>query len=222
MGATHNYSFFGQTNSMLIQSSSKYDPYLFIKCLKKKSDGSWEKPSKGEGKTIKLSLEEMVMILEVLNKNIPKWSGFHSFKDQQTQISVNWEDTSNQKLWIRIGGYAKYFTFSQIEIFRRLINHILDEKIEFATAINKGSAFKVKGMESRETPSETRQNSNNATEIEAIIKNETEKAILVQLITGKEMWIPKSGIKSNYTSQETETQKLLVDSWILEKSEIKA
>jgi hypothetical protein len=41
-----------------------------LKCIKKKNDGIWEKPSKGEDKKIKCSLEEMIMILQVLKRKI--------------------------------------------------------------------------------------------------------------------------------------------------------
>ena len=62
----HNYSFFGQKFAIILQSSSKEQPAIFFQCIKTKSDGSWEKPSLGEGKKTKFSLEEMVMIIEVL------------------------------------------------------------------------------------------------------------------------------------------------------------
>jgi len=35
MTETHNYSFFGQKNGMIIQSSSQNDPFIFFKLLKK-------------------------------------------------------------------------------------------------------------------------------------------------------------------------------------------
>ena len=66
----HNQSFFGQATGLTIQSGSKNDPYFFLKCIKKKNGGIWEKPSKGEGKTFKCSLEEMIMILQVLKRKI--------------------------------------------------------------------------------------------------------------------------------------------------------
>ncbi len=51
---------------MFIQSSSKRESFIFMKFIKKKGDGSWEKLSTREGKTIKVGLEEVVMILEDL------------------------------------------------------------------------------------------------------------------------------------------------------------
>ena len=53
MTDNHSHSFFGQAVGLTIQSSSKSDSFIFFKCIKKKPDSSWEKPSLGEGKTIK-------------------------------------------------------------------------------------------------------------------------------------------------------------------------
>jgi len=60
----HNYSFFCQKTGLTVQSAPKNEPYMFLRFIKNKSDGEWEKPSKGEGKAIKFSLEEMVSILQ--------------------------------------------------------------------------------------------------------------------------------------------------------------
>ena len=67
MADTHNHIFFGQNTGLIISSSSKFDPYLYFRCIKKKTDGKWEKPSLGEGKVIKFTLEELILILKVLN-----------------------------------------------------------------------------------------------------------------------------------------------------------
>ncbi|MEJ2248785.1 MAG: hypothetical protein P8Y70_02955 [Candidatus Lokiarchaeota archaeon] len=129
----HNKSFFGNKTGLTIQSSSKKEPFIFLRCIKKKPDGNWEKTSKGEGKTIKLTLEEMVMILKVLNKELSSWSTYHSYKELQTQISFKWQDGDQERLWINIGDYSKMLSIAQIEVFRRLLDHILNEKIEFST-----------------------------------------------------------------------------------------
>ena len=80
----HNYSFFGQKFAIILQSSSKEQPAIFFQCIKTKSDGSWEKPSSGEGKKTKFSIEEMVMILEVLKEKRVTWSTFHKYKEEST------------------------------------------------------------------------------------------------------------------------------------------
>jgi len=139
MGDTHSKSFFGQNTGLIVTSPSKTDPYFFIRCIKKKPGGSWEKPSSGEGKVIKCSLDEIVMILEVLNRRQLNWTNHHTFKDQKTKISFGWEDDQAKTLWINIANYSKMLSFAQTEILRLLLTHILMEKIKFATYTNRGS-----------------------------------------------------------------------------------
>ncbi len=140
MTDNHSQSFFGQTTGMILNSPSKTDPFIFLRCIKKKQNGIWEKPSLGEGKAIRFSLEEIVMILQVLEGKTRSWSSYHKYKEINTQISVNWEANSQDKLWICIGNYKKMFSFSQVELLRLLLKHILEEKIEFATGSNKSQA----------------------------------------------------------------------------------
>ena len=148
---THSKSFFGQHTGMIINSSSKEESFLFIRCLKKKADGIWEKPSQNEGKTIKISLEEIVMILEVLNRRQPNWNSYHTYKDEKTPISFGWEDDQANTLWINIGNYSKMLNFAQIEILKLLLTHILMEKIEFATSSSKSKFEKDSTRETLST-----------------------------------------------------------------------
>ncbi|TFF97378.1 MAG: hypothetical protein EU541_08340 [Promethearchaeota archaeon] len=134
MTNTHDQSFFGQNVAVFVQSTSKYEDFIFLKCIKRKVDNLWEKPSQGEGKYVKMSLGEMVMILKVLKAEIESWSTYHSFKDEGTNISFNW---SHDILWINIGDYSKKLKSPQIEIFTLLLDHLLKEKIEFATGSKK-------------------------------------------------------------------------------------
>jgi len=127
----HNKSLFGQSTGMFIQSSSKSEPFIFLQFIKKKENGTWEKLSLKEEKTIKCNLEEIIMILRVLEGKEKSWSTVHVFKEEKTSISVSWEGEA--KLWFNVGDYPKMLKFAQIEILRRLIDHILQEKIEFAT-----------------------------------------------------------------------------------------
>jgi len=147
----HNQSFFGQSTGLILQSSSKSDPSIFFQCIKKKSNGKWEKPSKGEGKNIKCSMEEIVMILQVLSKKEGSWSTYHKFKDINTQISFSWDPNDNKKLWIHIGEYSKMLDFAQIEILRLLLTHILEEKIIYATASNGTETNKQKNQSTNKT-----------------------------------------------------------------------
>jgi len=230
----HSQSFFGQSTGLTLVSSSKTDSFIFFKCIKKKPDGSWEKPSLGEGKTIKCNLDEIVMILEVLKRNKDSWSSYHNFNDIKTQISFKWEDGSKQKLLIYIGKYSKMLNFAQTEIFRMLLKHIIKEKIEFATILNlspkkspagnpKENKEKNKVQNSKKLPSvkESVENSENeVSKINGVIEGETEKALLIQFENNKEIWIPKSVIRSNYNSINEMTQNFIIDNWILKKNNI--
>ncbi len=137
MTDSHNQSFFGQNAALMVQSSSKFDDYIFIQCIKRKGGNVWEKPSQGEGKNIKISLGEIVMILKVLNKRRISWSTYHNYQEG-TSISFKWQQDI---LWANIGEYAKKLQSPEIEIFQLLLQHLLEEKIEFATGLrsNPGS-----------------------------------------------------------------------------------
>lgn len=231
----HSQSFFGQSTGLTIRSSSKTEPFIFLKCIKKKPDGSWEKPSLGEGKTIKCNLDEIVMILDVLNRNRASWTSFHNFNDVKTQISFKWEDDAKQKLLIYIGKYSKMLKFAQIEIFRLLLKHILDEKIEFSTVLNFDALNKrpilpkavnqiIEGNGSKTLPIVTEtleRNESEVSQIKGVIEGETEKALLIQFNEDKEVWIPKSIIRSDYdTSVKVSTQNFLIDNWILKRNNV--
>ena len=56
-------------------------------------------------------------------------------------------------------------------------------------------------------------------EINARIKVESEKALLIALDTGNEFWIPKSTIHNNYDANDkVNFQNLLVEKWIIDKN----
>ena len=210
---------------MFIQSSSKSEPFIFMKFIKKKGDGSWEKLSTREGKTIKVSLEEVVMILEVLKKKMKSWSTVHSFKEDKTSISISWEGET--KVWFNIGDYPKMLSFAQIEILKLLLLHLLEEKIEFATIsdmpknqviIDQPIAKKQK--EPKITVIEEINSESDLKKVEGVITGETDKAVLLKLNSGAENWFPKSTIKSQYSSEKETSQTFLIDSWIIEKNKI--
>jgi hypothetical protein len=138
----HSKSFFGQNTGLIINSASKFQPFIFFKCIKKKPDGKWEKPSKNEGKLIKCSLEEIVMILEVLNRRSLNWKSFHSYKAIKTLLSFSWENETADTLWINIGDYSKMLNHAQVEILRLLMSHVLKEKIIFATTLKIKEEYK--------------------------------------------------------------------------------
>ncbi|MHA1914542.1 MAG: hypothetical protein ACW97V_09290 [Promethearchaeota archaeon] len=53
--------------------------------------------------------------------------------------------------------------------------------------------------------------------IEGKLVAETEKALLVKFKSGKETWIPKSTLKSQYLADKAVSQMFIFDTWILEK-----
>jgi len=232
----HSYSFFGQKVGLIIQSSSKNEPHIFFRLIKCKNDGSWEKPSIGEGKVIKFSLEEIVWIIRVLDKETNSWSSYHTFKDAKTQISFKWENGEYNKLWIHIGKYSKVLEYAQIKILELLLKHFLKEKIEFATTpiISKKSNSELmkniivqeeiitskKNSINDTKYTEKIDNSNNIHSVNGIIKGETDKALLIQFDSGIDVWIPKSRIHSSFDQNKNDNQKFLIDDWILKKNEV--
>jgi hypothetical protein len=217
---------------MFIQSSSKSESFIYLTFIKKKENGSWEKLSTGEGKTVKCSLEEMVMILEVLKKNQKSWSTVHNFKQEKTSISVNWEGES--KIWFNVGEYPKMLTFAQIEILKLLLRHILKEKIEHSTVPDSSKSiksiipkkdFNVKASGPRVeedglTIHEEMNLGDNVSKFEGEIVGETEKALRLKTIYGDDIWFPKSTIKSQFNAEIVGKQTFLIDTWILEKNSL--
>ncbi|MFX1366745.1 MAG: hypothetical protein ACFFCE_12510 [Promethearchaeota archaeon] len=234
----HSYSFFGQKVGLIIQSATKNDPFMFFRLIKSKNNGSWEKPSSGEGKIIKFSLEELVWIIRVLTKEVDSWSSYHTFKDTKTQISFKWENTEKTKLWIHIGSYSKVLEYSQFKILEMLLKHILKEKIEFATVLNisnKNSVNKLNEIIVKEEIIVDTDDSgiiNNhdkdyhdgklgeIKDVTGAIVGETDKALLIQFENEAEVWIPKSTIHSGFDNVKNLVQKFSIDGWILKKNKI--
>ncbi|KKM20944.1 hypothetical protein LCGC14_1640350, partial [marine sediment metagenome] len=197
---------------------------------------TWEKPSMGEGKTIKCSLEEIVMILKVLKRNLKSWSTVHVFKEEKTPISVKWE--GENKIWFNVGNYPKMLSIPQIEILVLMMEHILAEKIKFATSGEKSGETSPKtnefSVDSTNDIKSEKVNTDNlevveevnlgdrVKKIEGIIKSETEKGLLLQMNNNSEYWFPKSTIKSKFNSVEGTKQSFIIDSWILEKNKVEA
>lgn len=236
MGDTHNYSFFGQNTGLFLQSSSKNEPFVFFRCIKKRDERSWEKPSRREGKTIKVGLEEIIMLLQVLEQKMKSWSTVHRFKEEKTRISIKWDENEDKTLWIHVGNYSKKLNFAQVEILKHLLKHIFKEKIEFSTTstfLKESNAQNIT-KEINQTKDSSPENSETdglivieessiegkTKEMEGIIKNETEKALLIEFAPGNEKWIPKSTIKSQYGIKNGSKQAFLIDEWILKKNEL--
>ncbi|MFX1496041.1 MAG: hypothetical protein ACFFBH_00805 [Promethearchaeota archaeon] len=238
MADFHTKTFYGQKSSMIITSPTKMVPYIFLSCINRKDDGTWESSSKGEGKTVKISIEEIICILEVLNRRIANWRGYHVFKERQTEIYVGWEDETRQVIRIKIGDYTKKLRFPNLNLMTLLLEHILSEKIEFATSgtfeskekeekIDEGSEYSLfsehitarDGLQVVETTEYGV--SVDTVEVNVKLKVESPKALLITLETGEEFWIPKSTIHSQYDVDNKENyQSFIVDKWIIEKNKI--
>ena len=231
MADSHNHSFFGQSTGMIIQSPSKESDFIFFQFLKKKANGIWEKPTLQEGKKIKCGLEEIVVILQVLEGKKKSWSTVHTFKEEKTPISINWEGEA--KIWFNVGDYPKMLSLPQIEILRRLMEHILQEKIEFATTGNSTSKKLDSGPSTSESVIPKKELletqlpvieevdlGDGIAKISGFIKGETDKALRIDITNGDENWFPKSVIKSSFDIESHAEQSFLVDSWFLEKNNI--
>jgi len=230
MGDYHNYSFFGQKFAIILQSSSKEQPAIFFQCIKAKTDGAWERPSQGEGKKIKFSLEEIVMILEVVKEKRDTWSIFHTYKEEKTVIEFKWlkeiDKEKDKVLQIKIGNYVKRLKWAQIKILEELLTHVLEEKIIFATSKSSSKPKDIKINQTNSTINEVKERkeyiSNDAvSKVSGKVKGETDKALLIEFGSGVESWIPKSKIHS--TKQIDEEMKTFeIDDWILQKNKINA
>jgi len=218
----HNYSFFGQKCAIIFQSPSKEQQAIFFQCIKTKLDGTWEKPSLGEGKKIKFSLEEIIMILEVLKEESDTWSVFHTYKEEKTIIEFNWVKEKEDKfLQIKIGNYLKKLNWTQIKIFQMLLTHVLEEKLIFATSkspskpkdieINQVSSINSELKEKKEFISDA------VSKVTGRVKGETDKALLIEFGSGVESWIPKSRIHSTkHINKEIKTFE--IDDWVLQRN----
>lgn len=235
MADTHSKSFFGQKTGIIVSSPAKNVPYIFLRCLNRKEDGTWEKPSLNEGKTVRLSIEEIICIQEVLNRRSQNWRGYHVFKDEKTEIFVGWDSEARTILKLKIGNYKKKLKFPNTNFLTKLLGHILDEKIEYATSgtfepkIKKEKIKDVNysvfsehitaknGLQVVETTEY--ELSKDRIEINAKIKVESPKALLITLDTGNEFWIPKSTVHNEYNVTDKENfQELLIDRWIIDKN----
>lgn len=232
---SHIQSFFGQNTGIIVKTLSRSKNFVFFQCIKKKPNGVWEKPSANEGKTIKFSLEEVVMILQVLNRKIINWTNYHSYQNKKTHISFSWEDNNTDVLWINISDYSKMLNFAQVEILRLLLTHILNEKIIYATSSKKKSKSVFQDEFNHNLITEnifsniykeaieeqpSMKKTPIMTQIEGLIKAESSKAILVQFNSDREVWIPKSTIHSQYIPRKNTIQSFLIENWILKKNNL--
>jgi hypothetical protein len=130
MGDRHKQSFFGQQSAMFLDSGPATDPVIYLRFIKKKGADLWEKPSVGEGTAVKINLLELIAITDVLTGAVPKWSTVHKSAQGTKPITVS---TSGDTLWFNVGTYSKSFKYPETVLVTRLFQHILHEKIAWAT-----------------------------------------------------------------------------------------
>ena len=234
----HTKTFYGQKSSITLTSPSKSVSHIFLSIINRKGDGTWERTSKGEGKTVKITIEEIICILEVLHRKSANWRGFHVFKERKTEIYVGWEKEARQVIQIKIGDYIKKLRFPNLNFLTLMLEHILGEKIEFATSgtteknVKEGDVSKedeygvfseqILARDGLQVVETTEFGVSKETiEIKANIKVESPKALLITLESNEEFWIPKSTIHSKYdVENKKKLQTLIVDKWIIEKQRI--
>ncbi len=146
----HDVSFFGQKTALIVSSPSKSDPFVYVRFLRKKPDGSWEKPSQKEGLVIKLNILEIISIRDITTRKRLSWKTFHTFKQNKTPISVEWDnyetmarnqpEAETDYIWFNAGNYSRPIRYPETELLRELFRHIVKEKIEFATTSREGDS----------------------------------------------------------------------------------
>ena len=170
------------------------------------------------------------MILQVLSRQALNWKSYHLYKEKKTSVSFSWEDEETKYLWINIADYSKVLNYAQVEIFRLLLIHLIEEKVVYSTTYIKNK-FKDKTNEKQIENYGFEENKNliyeeknkllkNISRIRAILTNETEKAILLQFEANKTYWIPKSSIHNQYLPRKNFHQYFLIDNWVLKKNKI--
>ncbi|TXT58146.1 MAG: hypothetical protein BAJALOKI2v1_430013 [Promethearchaeota archaeon] len=233
----HNKTFFGDNSAFIVQSGSRIDPATFFKLFKKKEDETWERPSEGEGITIKFAMKEVAMILEVLQGKLKSWSTKHSFKKRATIIVVEW--SSDTTFMINTANYSITLKSGQIQIFQMLLQHILEEKVIYATSgehsenqanvgkelpapqnrTNKVKKYPQTQPKTKKKPKRNK-SENDRKNMNAIIEGETEKALLLNFEGKEPTWIPKSTIHSEFQTEKGIEQNFLIEVWVLKKNNI--
>ena len=234
MTDTHSQSFFGEKVGIIVKSNRKEEPFIFLQCIKKKKDGTWEKPSLSEGIIVRLTIEEIIQIIDVFSNNA-SWSTIHKYKEKSTRITIKW-DKDNQGFWISVEPYSRIIKFPQSEFLRRLLKHLMLEKIEFATsgeipekppAVILESSNEITQVEeikevavSKEKPIVKKEQKDMALVSARVLKH-TEKALLLVFENSLEAWVPLSAIHNEYNENESENvQGFLIDTWLLKKNNI--
>lgn len=241
----HNLAIFGKKVGIIIDSDSMKNPHIFIRALKCKDSGVWEKSSLREGISVNLKLSEIIAFSEVLNGTIKEFKTMHKYKESTTAISIVRDSVDSNLIKIRIGAYDKPIVFPDTILLSKFISHLIDEKIANATVstekekienesvedfediaaeskksidiIKEKTTEPVKDLVKKQT-SEKEETMN----IKMAIKNVRPKAILIVKEDKTEKWIPRSAIISNFDEKLTTPQDFTVKVWAFNDKPITA
>ncbi len=61
---------------------------------------------------------------------------------------------------------------------------------------------------------------NETTTVTGVCEGKTEKALLILFESGKQHWIPKSTIRSEFDPESSKTQQFTIDTWVLKKNAV--
>ena len=227
----HNVPFFGQKTAMILKTGAEADPHMYITCIRKKGE-AWEKV-KEEGRTVKLTIIEIINISRVVNSKIPSWSTVHDFKNNKTRIEAMWtagkDESADDVFWLKIAKYSKPYTLDQVEFLKIMLAHIVEEKIAKATLgktyekDTKVNLFATKSSRNTVSSSNTSKSNNSnksnneSSEIIGSIIRSSDKAVLIQDENNIEFWCPKSGIVGEYDISTKDLQRLTIKQWLLDK-----
>ena len=222
--ASHRKSFFGVNTGILYDSGPSSSPVIFLTFIKKKVDGSWEKPSQKEGRAIKFSLVDIAFILQVLRGDKNAWNTVHSFEERKISISIERDSGNKENLKIKAGDYLKLLNYGEIEVFKALLEHTFQEKVIGSTEVKKREDFSESKKETSqkiETLEEKKEHVlRESAVLTGVCSGETEKALLIAFEGNKEIWVPKSTIRSSFDSNLTGSQTFEIDTWILKKNNL--
>lgn len=217
----HNQSFFGTDAGIILQSSSWSDSSVFLRFIKKKDDGNWEKTSKNEGKNVKFNLEELAEIRCCLHGDIDAWTTKHTYKENDTEISFKWDESTDEKnLAIQVDDRRLKLNLGQSEVLKALVDHLFSEKIAHATGSTKSKRTRSGTAENSASDSRTRSKKAPPLAINGRIKGDTKKALLIEFGENIEEWVPRSTIHSDYDSRSKDIQQFEIDEWLLTKKNI--
>jgi len=243
MGDKHSKDFFGSSTAIIVNTPAKEEPFIYIRCIKKINNTLWEKPSLKQGKVVRLNLGEIIEIIRFLDGGVNSWSTFHKYKDSNTSIEFSRDKNNDKNTLVKIGSYMKMLNFSQSEVLRLLLKHILKEKIKFSTVFNfnkdklteakdnvSTSGLKEVKKNNIEKPQENvlnqaflkvKSEQKEKTKVEGFVQGSTQKALLINIAPIGELWFPKSTIHSAFKPDDKITkQSFVIDNWILKRNKV--